>query len=191
MQIYLIRHTAVYNPDKLCYGQSNIALSANWEQHFEELKQKLGSELNGAQFFSSPFKRCTQLTGALSASNFKTDIRLAEMNFGKWEQQPWDIIDQTILNAWMADYVHYQVPGGESFALLHERCTAFWKEMETMPLDKIAIITHGGVIRSILAAILSMPLNRAFQVQIDYSSVSKVSINKAYGNYHMVEYINR
>ncbi|MBV8390503.1 MAG: histidine phosphatase family protein, partial [Mucilaginibacter sp.] len=115
MEIYLIRHTAVHNPGKLCYGQSNIDLAADWQTHFTALKQKLESNLQGAMFYSSPFERCTQLAGFLSGDQFQTDTRLSEMHFGDWEQRSWTDLDQPVLNAWMADFVNYQVPGGESF----------------------------------------------------------------------------
>lgn len=191
MEIYLLRHTAVDNPNKLCYGQSDIDLVTDWQNHFTALKQKLELNLTDALFYSSPFQRCVQLAAFLSGDQFQTDIRLSEMHFGDWEQCLWTDIDQPVLNAWMADFVNYQVPGGESFVQMHARCTQFWDELLTLSTEKIFIVTHAGVIRSLLSHILSIPLNKIFQLEVDYGSVTKITVAKQQGCYQTVNYINR
>ena len=159
MEIYLVRHTAVNNPNKLCYGQSDIELSTDRQIHFTALRQKLEPNLPGSLFYSSPYKRCTQLAGFLSGDQFQADERLSEMHFGDWEQCAWTAINQQVLSAWMTDFVNYQVPGGESFAVMHHRCTQFWDELLAIPADRVFIITHAAVIRSLLAHVLSIPLD--------------------------------
>ncbi len=191
MEIFLLRHTAINNPDKLCYGQSDIDLESDWKMHFTALKQKLEPNLHGSLFYSSPYQRCQQLAGFLSEQQFQTDVRLSEMNFGDWEQRLWKEIDQPVLNAWMADFVNYQVPGGESFVLMHQRCTQFWDELLALPADRVFIVTHAGVIRSLLAYILSIPLDKIFLLEVDYGSVTKITVAKQHGCYQTVNYINR
>lgn len=191
MEIYLLRHTAVNNPDKLCYGQSEIDLATDWRNHFDALKQKLEPNFHGASFYSSPYQRCTQLAGFLSGDQFQIDARLSEMHFGDWERRLWTEIDQLILNAWMADFVNYQVPGGESFMQMHRRCTQFWDKLLALPADKIFIVTHAGVIRSLLAHILSIPLDKVFQLEVGYGSVTQITVAKQQGCYQAVNYINR
>lgn len=191
MEIYLLRHTAVSNPNKLCYGQSEIDLATDWQMHFDALKQKLEPNLYGALFYSSPYQRCKQLASFLSDDQFQIDSRLSEMHFGDWEKCAWNDIDQPILNAWMADFVNYQVPRGESFVQMHHRCTQFWNELLALPTDKIFIVTHAGVIRSLLAHILSIPLDKIFQIEVDYSSVTQITVAKQQGCYQTVNYINR
>jgi alpha-ribazole phosphatase len=192
MEIYLIRHTPVINPQKLCYGQSEIDLADDWEAHFTALQKKLNLNLSDALVYSSPSKRCGKLAGFLSGDNFQIDAKLLEMNFGDWELCEWTAIDQTVLNTWMADFVKYQIPGGESFEIMHRRCTQFWDELSgNLSGDKAIIVTHAGVIRSILAHILNIPLDKIFQLEIDYSSVTKVTVAKEYGCFQTVNYINR
>jgi alpha-ribazole phosphatase len=191
MEIYLIRHTAVHNPGKLCYGQSDIDLSPEWEQHFDALKRKLEQQIENAIFYSSPYKRCTQLADFLSDNQFQIDERLSEMHFGEWEQCAWTDIDQSVLNLWMADYIKYKVPNGESFETMHARCSQFWDELIQQTIPKSVIITHAGVIRSILAYVLNIPLDKTFQLEIDYSGVTKITVTKQDGCYQQVNYINR
>ena len=192
MEIYLIRHTPVNNPQKLCYGQSDIELANDWEADFAALQKKLNLNLSDAIVYSSSSKRCSKLAGFLSGDRFQIDAKLLEMNFGDWELCEWTAIDQTVLNAWMANFVKYQVPGGENFVIMHQRCTQFWEELTASPSgDKIIVVTHAGVIRSILAHILNIPLDKIFQLEIDYSSVTKVTVAKEYGCFQTVNYVNR
>ena len=91
----------------------------------------------------------------------------------------------------MAHFVNYQVPGGENFEAMHSRCSQFWDELILQAAPKVVIITHAGVIRSILAYILNIPLDKVFSLEIDYSSVSKITVTKQYGGYQLVNYVNR
>jgi len=191
MEIYLIRHSPVNNPQKLCYGQSDIELTEDWEEHFAALHKKLYPHLLNAMFYSSPYERCTKLAAFLSGDNFQPDVRLSEMHFGDWEKCAWNDTDQSILSAWMADFVNYQVPGGESFAQMHHRCTQFWDELLALPADRVFIVTHAGVIRSLLAYVLNIPLDKIFQLEVDYGSVTKITVAKQHGCYQTVNYINR
>ncbi len=191
MEIYLIRHTPVNNPQKLCYGHSEIELADDWEVHFTALQKKLNLDISDAVVYSSPSKRCSKLAGYLSDNHFQIDTRLLEMHFGDWEQCEWTAIDQSVLNAWMVDFVNYRVPGGENFEMMHQRCTQFWDELPGKAKDKVIIITHAGVIRSMLAHILNIPLGKIFQLEIDYSSITKVTVATAHGCFQTVNYINR
>lgn len=179
MEIYLIRHTKVHNPDKLCYGQSDIQLADNWENDIASLCSKLKYDDQTA-VYSSPFKRCTDLARAISNNDFLQQPELSEMHFGEWEQKGWDSVDQKVLNLWMADFVNYQVPGGESFETMHKRCSSFWEELISSDHEKLFVVTHAGVIRSILAYVLDIPLKNVFQIQVDYGSVSKITYDRKF-----------
>lgn len=192
MEIYLVRHSPVNNPQKLCYGQLDIELANDWEAHFTALQKKLESHLPNAILYSSPYQRCTRLARFLLGDNFQTETRISEMHFGDWEQRPWTAIDQPVLNEWMADFVNYQVPGGESFKMMHQRCTQFWDELlNNTSHDKVIIITHAGVIRSLLAHVLHIPLDKIFQLEVDFCSITKITVTKQHGYYQTVNYINR
>jgi len=192
MEIYLMRHSSVQNPKKLCYGQSEIKLADDWEADFLALKKNFGSDFSGCKFYSSPYQRCTQLAGFFSGDCFQIDERLSEINFGNWEQCKWTDIDQMVLNEWMADFVNYKVPGGESFKIMHQRCIQFWNELTSNTLhEKIVISTHAGVIRSLLAYVLCIPLDKAFHLEIDYCSITKITIARQPDYFETVKYINR
>jgi alpha-ribazole phosphatase len=191
MNIYFIRHTEVYNPNKLCYGQSEIPLAENFTAHFDWLQDSLESSLESpTAFYSSPFRRCSKLADYLSNGNFITDKRIAELHFGDWEMQAWDKINPKELEPWMADFVNYKINNGENFLELYERSTAFFEDILTTENKDIVVVTHAGVIRSILAYVLDFPLEHAFNLEISYSSITKIVYQKEFKS-TKIAFVNR
>ena len=172
MEIYLVRHTETQCEKGICYGQSDVALQTNYEQQFKHIKDQLPTD---AVFYSSPLQRCMLLAEFVSEGKFTTDPRLMEMHFGDWELQSWDNIAPEEINPWMADFVNIAVPNGESFLQLHQRVTHFMQtELQQKNTKPIVIITHAGVIRSILCKLTNLPLQDAFTNKVDFGQVLKL-----------------
>ena len=168
MEVYLIRHTTPHFEKGLIYGQLDLNLVDSFPEEFELVKQKLPEKLD--QVYSSPSMRCTRLAQFIT-NNFETDARLMELNFGEWEGKTWDTVDQARLQIWMDDFVNTIVPGGESMLQMSERVKEFWQEISLLPEEKIAIVTHAGVIRIILAIVRKLELNTLFEIKVEYGEV--------------------
>ncbi len=191
MEIYLIRHTAVYNPQNLCYGQSEIPLEENFTADFDWIADNLQTVLkDDVQIMSSPYRRCTKLADYISNGNYQTNENLSELNFGDWELKPWTDIDSIDLNNWMSDFVNYKIRNGESFKTLFDRSLVTFNKIKTLDKRSVIICTHAGVIRSILANILEFPLKNAFSLAIDYSSITKITLKPNYEKVTL-NYINK
>ncbi|MEN9908699.1 MAG: hypothetical protein RLZZ540_1848 [Bacteroidota bacterium] len=173
MEVYLVRHTETVCEKGICYGQTDVALREDYLEQFESIKSQIPTDVI---VYSSPLSRCTLLANYLSPS-ISTDSRLMEMNFGDWEMKNWDAIPEADFTPWMTDFVNVAVPNGESFVALHHRVTDF---LTTLLLDnnskKIAIVTHAGVIRSILCANSNTPLKDAFTNKVDFGAVIKIEL---------------
>ena len=111
MELFVIRHTEVQNPNNLCYGNYDISLKPNYEHKSKIFFKNLPNDLD--QIYSSPSKRCTDLLD-LHNLNFNIHNDLRELDFGDWEGKKWDDIDQTDLNYWMEDYVNRSPKNGEN-----------------------------------------------------------------------------
>jgi alpha-ribazole phosphatase len=189
MEIYLIRHTTPLLEKGVCYGQSDIPLASTWETEMKKLMETLPSQLDAV--YTSPASRCSRLAQLLnSKTTLKTDERLKEMNFGEWELKKWDELEQTALQAWMEDFVNTRVPKGENFTDLHLRVQQFIDQLLAEKHSHIAIVTHAGVIRSFVAHILEIPLQLAFRIRVDYSSITKIHLQKDH-RMHVIDYLNR
>ncbi|HNN82431.1 MAG TPA: histidine phosphatase family protein, partial [Leptospiraceae bacterium] len=49
------------------------------------------------------------------------------------------------------------------------------------------LVTHGGVIRAILAHTLGLPLENSFRLKIEYGSISKIQVTNQISQ---VEFVN-
>lgn len=172
MEIYLIRHTTPELTQGLIYGQMEVELAATFEEEVATILTKLPNDLDAV--YSSPSTRCMKLADRLG-QNIHMDFRLMELNFGEWEGMTWDTVNQDELNKWMDDFVHEAVPGGESMLQMNERVMNFWQELTARPAKKVALVTHGGVIRLLLAHVGKMELSSIFNIKVEYGEVIELS----------------
>jgi alpha-ribazole phosphatase len=168
MEIYLIRHTTPDVTKGMIYGRTDVTLTTSCDEEIKLILNKLPSPLDAV--YSSPSGRCTYLAGQIS-TDYITDERLYEVNFGLWEGKTWDTVDQQELHLWMQDFVNVCPPEGESMIQMNQRVIDFWHQLVQQPYQKVSIVTHGGVIRLILAAITQTSLQSAFEFKIYYGDV--------------------
>jgi alpha-ribazole phosphatase len=182
MKLTLVRHTSLDIAPSICYGQSDVAVSANFENERVALQKKLAAFEFDA-IYASPLKRCHQLAQALCADelfghtseNIKLDARLKELHFGDWEMSPWDAIPREKFDVWADDYANLAPPNGETFSELHARAKSFVEDVSSHSQGKhILVVTHGGFIRALIAEVLQMPLKRLFRLTIDHASVTQL-----------------
>jgi alpha-ribazole phosphatase len=156
MRLILIRHPAPMIAPGICYGSTDLAVAP------DELARVL-ADLSGTlpgklPLFSSPLQRCTGLAAALAASLGNTsfnavtiDARLAELDFGAWEMQPWDAIARTEIDAWAADVVHYCPGGGESVLAMAQRVRDWHADLLRLNHASAIVVCHAGAMRLLLA----------------------------------------
>ncbi len=98
-----------------------------------------------------------------------------ELNFGIWEMQKWDEINDERLDTWMNNYIEYRCPKGESLLDMKLRVDDFIKDIKLKNRD-LTIVTHGGVIRLFYHLINKVPLDKIFNLKIEYGDVHKFNI---------------
>ena len=174
-QIFLIRHFKCANAEGLCYGQTDLLPNADFEDNLASLRVKL-SGFDVDAVVSSPLIRCRLIAEELDSSTAVTiEPCLMEVDFGSWENKPWDKIPRAELDLWGASFVDCAPHGGETFRQLDARTFAAFQDILLLPHERIAIVTHAGPIRAILAGLLEMPLQRAFALNPQYGSVTRIS----------------
>lgn len=177
MEIYLVRHTETICEKGICYGQSDVDIAAPFDEIFDRIISELPSK---AVIFSSPLKRCSILAKHIqkntNAISYQEDDRLKEMNFGDWELKPWNEIPPEELNPWMEDFVNIPVSNGESFTELHLRVGDFLSHQISKIKHPVIVVTHAGIIRSILCHQSSLPLKEAFQNKVDFGEVIRIEL---------------
>ncbi len=167
-EIVFIRHSSLVVPRGICYGVSNIDVSSDFHVEVENLQRNL----NGFKpdlVISSPLQRCVKL--AVSAFDIEPEINtnLKEVNYGDWEGESWEDIAIPGNNLWMYDNINNQPPNGESFNSLKNRVVIQLELLLNSPKEKIAVVCHGGVIRSVLSHLLKTPLEDTRVYHVHYT----------------------
>jgi alpha-ribazole phosphatase len=193
MKLTLVRHTSLQIAEGICYGQSDVDVSANFHHELSTVQQKLQHE-DFSAIYSSPLQRCHKLAlGLAHALTYTQDIqlepRLKELHFGAWEMQAWNDIPRTVFDVWAKNYAELAPPEGETFAQLQARGIAFVQELQSRHAgEHVLVVTHGGMIRALIAHALNMQLKGLFRLHIDYASLTQLDFA---GEVPKIVFVNR
>lgn len=168
MILHLIRHPKPLVDPGICYGRLDIP-AENPESVAEQLQRELPP---GLPVWSSPLRRCRALAELLHPAPC-IDPRLVEMDFGRWEGVHWDAVPRAEIDAWAADVAGYAPPGGESPLMLQDRALDF---VAGMDVPEAVIVTHAGVIRTLLAHWRGLPPGEWTQLVFAYGSRTTVEV---------------
>lgn len=167
-KLYFLRHTSVAIEKGTCYGHSDIPLSKKFET-----EAALIDAPPVALVYSSPLKRCQLLAEKLYPNQtIIQDDRLKELNFGDYELKRWRSLTSEKATLWRKDPIYSSPPNGESFSDLVFRVEQF---IESLPNEPILICTHSGVIRAALSIVHDIPLQEAYELNIDYGQLIQIS----------------
>lgn len=177
MKLTLVRHTSLQIASGVCYGQSDVDVAISFMQELAATKAKL-SDIKVDVVFSSPLQRCVKLASALGLNPIQQDDRLKELHFGDWEMQAWDDIPREYFDEWAQNYAVMSPPNGETFSQLQARGIDFIDEMlNQYHKSHVLVVTHGGMIRALLAHVLNMQLKGLFRITVDYGSITQIDFS--------------
>ena len=166
MILYLVRHPQPKIDPGICYGSLDVEA-----ENAQAVAERLRTELPpGLPVWSSPLRRCRDLAERLHPAPV-FDARLQEMDFGAWEGRPWDAIPRAEIDAWAADVAGYAPPGGESPHALQRRALEF---VAGLAVAEAVIVTHAGVIRTLLAHRRGLPPERWSELRFAYGACTVV-----------------
>lgn len=173
--IYLIRHTTPAVAKGICYGQTDLDITESFAAEAGIIRRHLPENIG--LVYSSPLQRCSRLARHLfPAHSLSLENNLMEVFCGDWEMRHWDELPKEEIEPWMTDFVNVRIPGGESYTDLHDRVNRCWSAItEKAKESSVAIVAHGGVIRSILSGITGTPLINSFKAfSLYYGCVIRV-----------------
>ena len=161
--LYYIRHGETdWNAERRLQGQHDIPLNDLGRVQAGRCGELLGALFKQAgrlpdefDYIASPLGRARETmervraTLGLDPEAYRTDARLMEMSFGRWEGFTFAELEAREAAA-LAEREHdkwnFVVPGGESYALLLARVRGWY---ESITRD-VVVAAHGGVARVLL-----------------------------------------
>ena len=176
MEVILVRHTSVDVPTGTCYGQTNVPLRSTFEEEAMIVASALQGYAPFDRVYTSPLSRCTRLATFCGYADAQRDKRLLEMNFGEWEMQRYEEIEDPQLQAWYADWKQVSATGGESFVQQYERVAQFLSELKEKPYSKVAIFSHGGVLTCAKIYAKGILAEEAFASPTSYGGIISLTI---------------
>lgn len=149
MTLWLVRHAQPLIESGLCYGQLDVASDTMATQRAAQAISPLLPV--GATLYCSGLQRAQQLAQAIqqqhNAFSPNIDVRLNEMNFGRWEGIAWNDIPKAAFDAWTIDFDQHRFGGMES---VRDLLIRVHQALQALPLAEDCIwITHAGVIRAV------------------------------------------
>jgi alpha-ribazole phosphatase/probable phosphoglycerate mutase len=193
-RLWLIRHgEPVPDVRGRCYGRLDVSLSPEGRRQIESVAERLAQEPLAA-IYASPRKRALESAEIIATPHscgIQTEDNLCEIDFGDFEGRTYDEISQRypeIYRQWMERPTEVEFPHGESFSKLHARVThALAVLMDRHSGQSVVLVTHGGVIRIVLADVLSIPPANVFRIAQGYAAVNLIQY---IGSHPVVELVN-
>lgn len=181
--IDLLRHGACEG-GQIFRGSTNSALTELGRKQMHRAITERPDQTNKWQhIICSPLQRCESFAQSLGQAYHcpvHTETSLKEIYFGDWEGLLTDDVQQVspdTVEAFWQDPVHNTPPNGESLTDFRDRVASIWLEMlKQYKGQHSLVVTHGGVIRVLLAQVLQMPLRPLSFLSVPHACLSQIKI---------------
>jgi alpha-ribazole phosphatase len=192
--LWLIRHPEpAASMRGICYGSLDVPLSERGVEQAQSIAMALEREPLDA-IYSSPLLRCVETASRVASTHglaAQTVDALRELDFGELEGCAYEEIANRysdVYRRWMEHPTDLQFPGGESFRQMSDRVTAVTRRLLVEHRgESLAFVTHGGVIRAILADVLGIMPENIFRIAQHYGAINRI---RYMGDVPIVELMN-
>jgi len=196
MRIDLIRHGECTDQAFL-RGQTHSILSDEGQQQilavldaltFVKAVNKTGKIKRPGLFISSPAKRCADFM----KSYVQADLEMLqiwpefqERNFGVWDGLTYEAIqaqDPQGLESYLQRPFSFNIPQAESYLDFEQRVQSGWDKLllemnsPDINVEQVVMMTHGGVIRTLLKQFLGLSNEALFQLEIGYGARIRLEV---------------
>ena len=185
--VILVRHgrTEANATGVLAGRTPGISLDATGVDQAEGLGERLAS-VRLAAAVTSPLERCRQTTRAITARQqpalrARTDKQLSECDYGEWQGRSLkELAKDKLWRTVQAQPSAVTFPGGESMRAMQDRAVDAVRRHDALVSEETGpgavwlAVSHGDVIKAILADALGTHLDLFQRISVDPGSVSIV-----------------
>ena len=182
-RLILIRHAEVEARYQHVFGGSvDMDLSPRGHEQASRLAQFLQTKPFDA-LYASPMKRVQQTLAPVLHNGTPPPTvlpNLREVDFGDWTGHGWEAVREKFgvsAFTWLDQLDRGAIPNAENIVTYRGRVSQCLEDILAAQTGRtIAVFCHGGVIRMLLSILLGLPLPKTDAFQVDYASVTEVSI---------------
>ncbi|WP_286237327.1 histidine phosphatase family protein [Neptuniibacter halophilus] len=157
-------------------GRTDSPLSEHGRQTSAEAMQSGDWDL----VISSPLQRCRESASCWAECHDRPLLlleSLQEYDFGEWDGEPCDRVyaqyPEAVEHFWR-DPLNYPPPAAEPLADFCARLDAVQRFIHSREEQRILVVTHGGVIRGLIAAVLGVAPANWSRIKVDYSRLTRL-----------------
>ncbi|MPZ91725.1 MAG: MSMEG_4193 family putative phosphomutase [Actinobacteria bacterium] len=178
---YLVRHGVTsHTGHRLSGRMPDIHLSDAGRSEAEVAASSL-AKVRLKSIYSSPMDRCIETARIIADKHglpARTRRDLAEVEYGSWTNRSLKAVARTKLwssvQKWPAGT---RFPEGESFVEIQSRGVAVLEDLRIRhPKDRICVVSHGDVIRLVMAHYMGIHLDLFQRILVTPSSISVLSV---------------
>lgn len=163
-EIVFARHAeSEANVSNSWQGRGDAALSSAGRAQAEALRERLAGQHFDA-VVASPLRRAVE-TAAMASADAVVDEAFIEIDLGRWEGLPVELIDAEDQAALRAILAGEDLPFGSTGERLSEVASRVWAAVEEIgervgPGGRALVVTHGGVVDAVLGRFLPVVTRR-------------------------------
>ncbi len=184
--VFLVRHAAHDRVDRvLCGRMPGVGLGEAGRRQAEALARRFAAPGSGGgvdAVWTSPLQRARETAEPIAARlglRARASDALCEIDFGAWTGRAFDDLrDDPRWRRWNeARGSGARPPGGESMAEAQARAMAEVERARAEhPDGAVALVSHGDVIKAVLAGVLGLSLDAHARFEISPGSVSALAV---------------
>lgn len=179
--VFLVRHAAHDRVDRvLCGRMPGVSLGDVGRRQAAALVRRFGGAAVSA-VWTSPRDRARETAGPIArAQGLSVQVRdaLDEIDFGAWTGLSFDALhDDPRWHRWNEVRSSGRPPGGEAMGEAQARALgAMERARAEHPGGRVVLVSHGDVIKAMLAGALGLSLDAHARFEIAPASVSTVAM---------------
>ena len=180
LEVCLVRHAASIHDAGIVPPRDPEADTGN-RAALTALAESLPSP---ATWWVSPLRRCRMtaealLEAGLEAGDVVHDDRLAEQDYGEYHgmavEEVWEKVKDGPRSEWHFLHPEHRPPGGESFAMLHDRIRPVIADLEAAGPGSLVVVSHAMVIRSMLAHAMGLTMEQSLALNLGTLSLTRLA----------------
>ena len=181
-RIIFARHGQTeWNKEIRFQGKTNVQLTDTGRQQAQALAERLSSWPLEV-VYTSPLDRAVFTATAIADRHDLTPIilpELQEIDFASWEGQSIPVLDKEqheAFSLWRADPFFNPPKGAETWEKLHIRLTRALKIILDTPYRRIAVVSHGGIMRALYAIFVGLNPHKVWNMDVSNCAMSGVEL---------------